>query len=328
MCAARLPSELLPVFWTGAPFPLHRANMDAVMKYGITIATIGEWPFIEVSRDEFHQIKTARSNLLMILDIEEKFELLAENYAEYESSILGIVQRRMVRGDGTWTTAMDDLLLINRRLTNVLMAGRLYEDHAKHAISTLYGSDALAHVCAVFSQQYDQALGFRAMAALRNYSQHQALPVATIQYSSERTSRGGQHLIQFALRPQLNLAALRASDFKRSVLVELETDADGPNVTALLRDFVTGFGCAHHAIRELTKEDSGEWKRRIKDVLNIGREQVRQVLGLAAVARDDDGNHPEIVEVFEDMVSRLDALQVRYANVGFLKNWFVSGEGV
>ena len=185
------------ISWKGAPFPLHRATINAAMKYGLTIAAFGNWPFIEIPLDEFHQIKTARSNLLMMLDIEEKFELLVENHAEYESTILGIVQRRMVRGDGTWATAMDDVLLINRRLANVLTAGRLYEDHAKHAISTLYGSDsdACVRVRTALALQYDQALGFRVMEALRNYVQHQALPVAAIRYESERVGRDDRHLI-------------------------------------------------------------------------------------------------------------------------------------
>jgi hypothetical protein len=305
--------------------------MEAAMVYGVTIASIGTWPFVEISAEEFERIKTARSRLLAVLDIEDRFELLAENYAEYESTILAVAQRRMVRRhDDGWTAAMDDLLLMNRRLANVLMAGRMYEDQAKHAVSGVYGStsNTFTRLCAAFSEAYDESLGYRAMSALRNYSQHQGLPIGGFHYQSERTSRDGQDLICFGVRPQLNIAALRAAEFKRSVLAELESHEGHHNVTAFVRAFVGGIGHAHECIRELTRADVSECRRTINDVLSIGRTRIGQTLGLAIVARDEEGNHPEVLEIFEDMLQRLDALQARYADLGYLKNWFVTGEAV
>jgi len=300
------------------------------MRYGITIAAVGDWPFVEICADDFNAIKAAKSRVLMLLDIEEDFELLAGNYSEYETAILEIVQRTMVRGYEPWTTGMDDLLLINRRLANVLTAARSYDDHARHAISTLYGRDSKAWdgVCAAFSRQYDQALGYRAMVALRNHMQHQSLPVQNIRYGSDKINPDGQCLVRFALQPKLDLATLRASGFKKSVLKELESAHENANVTALLREFVGGLGLAHQAVRELTMADSQEWKRRIGHVLEIGRMQFDQMLGLAAVSRDEEGNHPEVVEIFEDMIRRLDLLRARYGHVGFLKDWFISSESV
>ena len=56
--------------------------------------------------------------------------------------------------------------------------------------------------------------------------------------------------------------------------------------------------------------------------------RVGAVVGLAVVARDDEGNHPEVVEVFEDCVHRLDALRKRYRTLGMLVGWFWSSEAV
>ena len=55
--------------------------MVASMKYGITIATIGDWPFIAITQQEFQQIKDAKMKLLAVIEVEEKFDLFQSAWA-------------------------------------------------------------------------------------------------------------------------------------------------------------------------------------------------------------------------------------------------------
>jgi hypothetical protein len=299
------------------------------MTYGITIATVGNWSFISITPEEFQQIKDARRKLLAALEIEEKFDLFMENYAEYERDVLRIAQRQMLRDDGTWTTAMDDILLLNRRLANLLMAGRLYRDQVRHDIATIYGRRSVKarNIDAAFSRESNGALGYRVIEALRNYVQHEALPIRNLHYGPEKVSSNGRELVRFTLTPELDVAALRVSDFKRSVFAEIEKSA-GRSVTVFAREFVTGLTRVQREIRQATEEDMHAWKSAIDGVVSVGREQFHCHIGLAVVARDEFGNHPEIIEIFEDFVQRLVALRKRYLNIGSLTEWFVSSEAV
>ena len=298
------------------------------MTYGITIASIGDASFITISAEEFERIKDAKIKLMAVLEIEEKFDLFMENYAEYERDVLCISQKQMLRGDGTWTTAMDDLLLLNRRLVNIVTAGRLYRDQVKHDISTMYGHESVAanDVETAFRREYDGVLGYRVIEALRNHIQHEALPIRNLHYGPERVSVGGRELVRFTLTPELDTAALRSSGFKRAVLTEIEQDQVSPNVTTFLRSFVGGLSRVHSDIRRLTESDLQKWELQIQRVLLLGREQLFARVGVAAVARDECGNHPEVIEVFEEFVQRLGALRRRYLNVGSLNEWFLSSE--
>jgi hypothetical protein len=99
-------------------------------------------------------------------------------------------------------------------------------------------------------------------------------------------------------------------------------------LTVFLRAFVRGLSRVHGEIRRLTEADLKTWKAQIDRVVKVGKDEIHCGLGLAVVARDEHGNHPEIIEVFEDCVQRLDALRNRYLNLGCLAEWFVSGEAI
>jgi sugar phosphate isomerase/epimerase len=139
---------------------------------------------------------------------------------------------------------------------------------------------------------------------------------------------GGRELVRFTLTPKLDVVALRDSNFKRSVLTEIEPKSAGRSVTVFVREFVRGLSRVHSEIRQATQDDMQGWKSAIDGVVSVGREQFHSHVGLAVVARDEYGNHPEIIEIFEEFVQRLVALRKRYLNIGLLTEWFVSSEAV
>jgi hypothetical protein len=137
-----------------------------------------------------------------------------------------------------------------------------------------------------------------------------------------------ENLSAFHSLPELDIAALRLSDFKRSVLAEIEQKSAGRSVTVFAMEFVRGLSRVHREIRQVTEDDMQAWKSEINRVIGVGREQIHRRVGLAIVARDEQGNHPEVIEIFEDFVQRLDGLRKRYLNIGSLTEWFVSSEAV
>jgi hypothetical protein len=58
------------------------------MIYGITGPTYSPDAFIEIPQAEFDAISTARAHVLTFVGVERKFDLLVENYADYERELL------------------------------------------------------------------------------------------------------------------------------------------------------------------------------------------------------------------------------------------------
>ncbi len=78
---------------------------------------IGPWPFVEITGDHFRELKTAKQNISILLGIEEKFEMVIDNYLEYERDVLGLALVHMASREVTWESFRDAGALVNRQLT-------------------------------------------------------------------------------------------------------------------------------------------------------------------------------------------------------------------
>jgi hypothetical protein len=72
------------------------------MKYVLAKITAGSRGFVEISKEEYSQIKSAKANLLEALFIEEKFNVVIDNYLELETDLLACTARYM--GCGSFGT--------------------------------------------------------------------------------------------------------------------------------------------------------------------------------------------------------------------------------
>ena len=136
-----------------------------LVRHGITLCTLGPRPFLAISADDFAALKTAQHNLLLMLSIEEKFDALLQNYAEYERELLSLALEHTVFQVFEWSTIIGDLHTVNRRLANVLTMARVYEDHTKQDLNTIYGmrNEVTEQLTQAFRTSYDESLGYRVM---------------------------------------------------------------------------------------------------------------------------------------------------------------------
>ena len=49
------------------------------MKYCLGRGFIGDWPYLDISADEFNSLKAAKKDLFTVLGVEEKFDLVLQN---------------------------------------------------------------------------------------------------------------------------------------------------------------------------------------------------------------------------------------------------------
>jgi hypothetical protein len=69
------------------------------MRYAIIPGVTGIPGSIEISVDEFTKLRSIQKQLIYILNIEETFDLLLENYAELESDLLRLSVRFSLFGE-------------------------------------------------------------------------------------------------------------------------------------------------------------------------------------------------------------------------------------
>lgn len=154
------------------------------MEYGITKRLIGQPNFLEISREKFDEAKVANESLGETLRIEEKFNIILENYREFESELLSLCLNQAIFSNRTWSSFQNEIHIVNRRVLNLLTTCRLYVDQIPHNINSIYrDKHSTELVEQKMAQEYDSYLGYRVIEALRNYAQHRGLPVFQLQYN-------------------------------------------------------------------------------------------------------------------------------------------------
>ena len=289
------------------------------MKYLITTIVMGSPGFIEIDEAECQRIKTAIANLFELLFFEEKLDLVTENFQEYEAELLLIASHEMVFHDSDYFSMSNERNTVSRRIVNLLSACLMYEDQSAHHFNNIYGrnSDESKMLKEEIDSQKDHNFGFRAMKALRNYTQHRGFPIHSMKFSGEwldienkETSR-----LLYTVIPLIKVSELAEDGkFNKSVLDEmLSIDGkDGIDIRPLVRDYIEGIGEIHEKIRDSIRPDVEQWEGVVSDVIKKYQKEFgsdASIAGLAIVAEDDDGHWVEKRTIFMEFIEKRKALE-------------------
>ena len=299
------------------------------LRFGIRELSL-EDPLIELPEEELGLLRRSRSSFIAHLDIEEKIDLVLENFAEYERELLSLTLRRALFWDLSYSSFISDINLINRRLANLLTTGRLYIDQVQHDVQAVYGvgHSTLQSLKAKLKEEYDSTLGYRVMEALRNHIQHRGLPIHGVNYPNRRDDSSGRRSLKWRIAPYLSVDALREDkDFKKPVLRERQSRGAKVVVTPLVREYVESIGRTHEHLRDLCSKDMAEWTQQLEGLIERGRVVLDENLGgVALVAEDGSGNCIHSEQVFTDLLDRYKFLKNKNLALKHISLHFVSGE--
>lgn len=265
------------------------------MEFGLTQALAVEYRVMPMTPDEFDAMSGAAAATILALSVEEKYDLVLENYLELERAVLGTAANWMVRGESNPEVLRNDSALYNRRLLNLLSAARTFVDQVPHHLGEFVtGGSMLA--TEAFSSAYDTHIGYRAMSALRNYVQHRGMPVHANgyqhgMYKDEHCKNHFSHTALLALVP----AELSADGkFKAAVLDELRELDERIDLMWLARDYLDGLSEAHSVIRTAMAEPLALADAQLND---LGRRFIDATLdpSVYLVLRSVD-DHGEVVD--------------------------------
>lgn len=288
------------------------------MKYGITKLVLGNSPFIEITEDEYKALKIARDFLFEALYLEQKFDLVTEDFIEYEMTLLSYAANHMMFSNLDYIRLQNEVNNINRRLVNLLSACRLYLDHCIHHLSNIYGreSEKIEAVNRQKSAEYDSNLSYRVLEALRNYVQHRGFPVQKVTYNGSRVEEGDNWEILFSVTPYIKVSELQEDEkFKRAVLDELKKLGDEFDIKPFIRDFVTSIGNVHKKAREVLREDIQQSEETITKCIQKFRIETKaeDIIGLGIAIKEDDSTYSEMISIFTDFIEHRQELEKRIA---------------
>lgn len=236
-----------------------------------------------IDRATFEKVKKAKQTCLFALEIEEKFTLLFDNFAELEVDLLRLAEHSLIWMDSPREhgESMQDRLLLDRRIVNLLTSCRLYLDQSEHGLSMLFGnpSDRLRAFKESRRNLYDSHWGYRFMEALRNHVQHASLAAHTITHGGFLSSGAGSDYFEYTVYPQASARALLENpEFKRHVLDDCPQDREHIDLRTPIREYMSCFVSLHQKLRDMVApfvaSSRQDYESAVEEFAMIDEEQV------------------------------------------------------
>jgi hypothetical protein len=302
------------------------------MRYGITRMVLGFSGFIELSQEEYESIKVARNSLFQALFLEEKFDLVTENYLEYEVELLSSSARQMLSQNLDYYELHSRRGLISRRIVNLLTTCRLYLDQSIHHLGNIYRADhsKINKIREEKSNQYDTYFGYRVMEALRNYVQHRGFPIHSVRYNEQLVEQTSGSKIMVGITPLIKVSAIEEDkEFKKSVLEEMKKRGDELDIKPLMREYIECLGRIQAKARSLLRNDVLRWEEAVFRAMDLYKDTYgsdASLAGLAVAVEADDGTLPESTTIFKEFIERRRELEGKNSLLESLSSCYLTSE--
>lgn len=226
-------------------------STESQSKYSIRRLVLGNADEIVIAPARYEELRQACAGVIVGMTVEEKFDVLMEDYAELEIAALERAARNSIFGDLSWESMAIFRGTLNRRLLHVMTSSRMYLDQLEHELSGIFGkaSAEFAAFRNARQEKYDTRFSFRLMEALRNYSQHRSLPVFGLKYP---WTREGDDRLSHSVEYSLNVAELAADPVVNAKFkAELEAlRTDRLPLGPLVREYIDALSRIHLSVRE------------------------------------------------------------------------------
>lgn len=302
-----------------------------IKDYGITRLVCGPQPFVAITKDHYDEIKNAEKFLFEAYYLEQKIDVVMEDFLELEMTLLSKAAQHMLYQHSIYPRMQNDVNEINRRIINLLSACRMYLDHYSHHLKNIYGehSEKIEAVRTQIRAEYDGCLSYRTLEALRNFVQHRGFPVQSVTFGARREETSGKDWrVLFSVTPFIIIKDLEDDKvFKRTVIQELKKLGHQVDIKPIVREYITCIGRIHSKVREVIKSDVIEWEKLIQGAIDRFKREANteDIVGLGIAARDEEGLYPDMLDIFDDFIVHRQELEQKNRFSGSLARLHVSG---
>lgn len=232
----------------------------------------------DIDEKLYLKIKDSYKLCLKLIWIEEKFNIVKDNYYEWEEEIqksydfLISVQNsdsncnQVIKNHG-----IAEIVTLNRRIINVLNSIRMYRDQVLHDLSGI-NPDYKVRFEKKTNELYDSSYAYQLLELLRNYTQHQGLFIDRITVHIPFNKRINKELWYFVDSNFENLKKIDKYHAKIKIKPDVDDKCKWINLVGVVREYIDKYVILHEEFRKITQEDYVR-------ALNIVEDEIPKLLG-------------------------------------------------
>jgi len=305
-------------------------------EYGVRFSTGSRRFTYAIDREDYESAREAVSKINAFTQFETLFEVLAESYVAFERELALAAIDRLYLYDQTDKDIFLPHTRFNVGLLTVLSAVRTYHDQRKRIIGSV-GEQVSKDIEQEFCRAFDENLEYRVMELLRNYSQHQDLPIHSVtirhdnQHKDDSVSVGVPSRNRIVVQPKVNISLLIKArrKLRAKTVSELEAlDEAFLDIKWYLRKYVSLLARAHSFAQGKFEEvELGARQELIKlrklalgsqDFLDSEQEIILELIST--------GHEIEVIYADVELIERLEKRRNRFRDLANVHRAFISNE--
>jgi len=232
------------------------------MKHIISISTFENLPDMGITKDEFESIKRASTILQNGRKLEEIYDILISSYLDFEKEVFYQAVELMVYTPLDYEQDFYTIeVALTRKLISLFTVVRLYRESGGRFIKMITGGNK-DYIKRAFSAAANRDIEFQYLEVLRDYVQHQDLPVHLTRIERYRDSKGPRKedafvstIEIFSRKNYLKKPRKRQKNKEKDLLETLPGDL---NLKSAVRIYVEGVSNVHASVRKLVDEPLAE----------------------------------------------------------------------
>jgi hypothetical protein len=222
-------------------------------KYNISRGTFGSVA-IEIDQQEFEKSRAGRNDILTMLTAEEKYDLVIENYLEFERSLLESTIDYMVLGDHDEDWFNKQRNEFDRRVFNLLSSCRSYVEFAPQCANVI--DNVGDKIKKRKNEIHASSFAYRLMDNLRNFVTYGGSPTHVLTFSQDTDSMTDDFIL-IVSTPEISVTTERLAKAKKTsakVLAEIEERGGNVSLCPLLREYMRHLSECHQFLRDLCRQ--------------------------------------------------------------------------
>jgi hypothetical protein len=295
-----------------------------------SLRAMGQTNVLPLTERQFNDLKNAKQAIMHTLSAEQNFEIMMDNYVELEETLFSVGMDYLAFGNSSHTEFRLKRDLISRRLINLFASVRLYRNTIKRRASSILGrSENVEKLRSAMEDSAAQPMAYRLMEAVRNYSQHDDLPLSGLSLNSrwdKNVESGELHRLAYSVTPKMDGSAIaqRRRGLPEDVRSALSALGSQAEIMPLVRKALERWGEIHKVFRDGIENLTATAEALIREALTMVQASQEEKVFLVFLRSENPvDNFVENIQLFEEFITQLHELRNKNRSQINLANRYV-----